>query len=120
MIVYKKTAILVRFKKNYYIEYQHWQAFRRYLLTFPSMRSSPPDAIKLWDKYLIYAAALGISKKIFKKFRGWNLITNKDYSTFTALNTSYIALSSSLGSSGGGGFGGGISAEGIGGGGGGR
>jgi len=83
LIMYFTTALFHKFKENYYSEYQEWQAFRAYLKSFPSMKQSPPEAVKLWDKYLVYATALGVSKQVLKKFKEWKIIDEEQFKTYS-------------------------------------
>ena len=119
-IILHNSAILIKFKKEYYSEYLEWQAFKNYLKSFPSMKNSPPEAVRLWEIYLVYASALGVAKEVLKAFKEWNLISERDFTNYT--NSIYVsgAIATSSGSSGskGGGFGG-AGGGGVGGGGGG-
>jgi uncharacterized membrane protein len=117
-IIYRNSAVIVRFKGEYYIEYQQWQAFKHYLKSFPSMRNSPPDAVRLWNIYLVYASALRVSKQVAKKFRDWGVINEQQYNTFIYVGYVSTSVSATSGASGGGGFGG-AGGGGVGGGGGG-
>jgi len=117
-----RSSLFIRFKKDYYIEYQNWQAFKKYLASFPSMRDSPPQAVVLWEKYLVYSTALGIGEKVIKKLKDWKIIKQQDYTLYSS--TFFISSSMHLTGAGygRGGFGGGFAgaaAGGIGGGGGG-
>jgi hypothetical protein len=113
-----KTAILVKFKGDFYREYQHWQAFRKYLKAFPSMKESPHEAVVLWEQYLVYATALGVSKQVLKKLRDLGVINEDNYHMFYGVHVSSSSFSTAAGTSGGG-VGGGVGGGGAGGGGGG-
>lgn len=41
-----------------------WKNFKKYLQDFSLMKEYPPESIEIWNKYLVYAAALGIKKKV--------------------------------------------------------
>ena len=82
------------------------------------MRESPPQAVKLWEKYLVYASALGVSKEVLKKFKEWHIVSEKQYNLYHSSFNVSGSFSSSVGSSGGAG-GGGVGGGGVGGGGGG-
>ncbi|MBW3537546.1 MAG: DUF2207 domain-containing protein [Actinobacteria bacterium] len=43
-----------------------WKAFRRFLLDFSNMRSAPSGHLGLWERYLVYSVALGISEDVSK------------------------------------------------------
>ncbi len=116
VIILHRTAVLVRFKKDFYKEYRHWQSFRKWLKGSFSMKHSDPEAVILWDRYLVYATALGVSGKIIKKLKQIHAISEADYVVFHSISSS----SSSFASVGGaGGLGGSVGGGGAGGGGGG-
>ncbi|MFA5797069.1 MAG: DUF2207 domain-containing protein [Candidatus Woesearchaeota archaeon] len=114
------STLFVRYHKNHYVEYQKWNGFKNYLKTMESMTRAPPEAIVLWDKYLVYATALGVEKVVLDKFKEWKIITPVQVQTYTAIYATHTIAHVSGSSSGstGGGFGGAASG-GIGGGGGG-
>ena len=118
-LVCSLTTIFVKFKKNYYGECQEWQAFKRYLKEFPSMRDSPPKAVVLWEHYLVYATALGVGKKVAKKLKEWGIIDVHGYNIVVYTYSSSHSAASHAGAAGGGGGFGGAGAGGVGGGGGG-
>ena len=43
-----------------------WQGFRRTLSDYSRMKDAPPDFFMLWDKYYVYAAALGVAERFLK------------------------------------------------------
>ena len=43
-----------------------WKAFQRFLLDFSNMRNAPTGHLPLWERYLVYAVALGISEEVSK------------------------------------------------------
>ncbi|MBI5679438.1 MAG: DUF2207 domain-containing protein [Methanobacterium sp.] len=46
--------------------YERWQSFRRYIEDFSLMNEYSPESIKVWNKYLVYATALGAAKEVRK------------------------------------------------------
>lgn len=114
--IMKNSALFTRFKGDFCKEYRHWQAFRKYLKEFPSMKEAPHEAIVLWDQYLVYATALGVSEQILKKFKEWKIINESQYNSFHSVGLYSASFSTSAGTSGGGG---GVGGGGVGGGGGG-
>ena len=44
--------------------YQKWMNFSRYLSEFSLLSEYPPESVIIWEKYLIYATALGIAEKV--------------------------------------------------------
>lgn len=118
-IISYKTHILSKFnKEENYIEYKQWQGFKKYLEGSQSIRERNHKAIMMWEEYLIYAVALGVSKRTIKELKNLNIISEKKYNIYitTTKFSSSIAISGHTAGSGGhGGAGGG----GVGGGGGG-
>lgn len=112
-----KTSLLIKYKGNFYKEYREWQSFKKWLNGSPAMKESGSKAVILWEKYLVYATALGISKKILKELKDKGLINNEQYNVYTNVPIVSTSFAVSSGSSGGG-FGG-AGGGGVGGGGGG-
>ena len=46
-----------------------WTAFRRYLTEFQTFEDAPAAAIIIWEKYLVYATALGVADEVEKQVR---------------------------------------------------
>jgi uncharacterized membrane protein len=44
-----------------------WKAFRRFLKNFSSLPDAPAMAVVIWEKYLVYAVALGVAKQVQKQ-----------------------------------------------------
>lgn len=51
-----------------------WVSFKKYLEDYSMLSEQESNAIGIWEKYLIYAIALGINKKIVKKYAKLNNI----------------------------------------------
>lgn len=45
-------------------DYAKWKAFKRFLKDFGKFDDKDLPEVKLWDKYLIYATAFGLAKKV--------------------------------------------------------
>jgi len=45
-----------------------WLAFRRTLSDYTRMKDAPPDFFHLWDRYYVYAAALGVAEQFLRNF----------------------------------------------------
>lgn len=106
-----------------------WKAFKKFLLDFSKLDERDYKSIAIWEHYLVYATALGISKQVIKELKivyptefeeGSNMFStyvtigllsdNNAFSTFSnsftsAATTAFSSPSSSNGS--GGGFSGG-------------
>jgi uncharacterized membrane protein len=113
------SALLVKFKESYYIEYQKWQAFKKYLSYSFSIRSSQYKGVIVWDNYLVYGTALGVSKKVIEELKKENIIDNNNYIIYMGVYNSSRSFSTYSGASRGHGGFGGAGGGGIGGGGGG-
>jgi uncharacterized membrane protein len=117
LIMSSKSAIFIKFKEDYYKEYQHWQAYRKYLLNSFSITSRDHEAVKMWDHVIVYATALGAAKKVLKELKKAGVINEKNYALYTGI---YVHSGSFASASGAGGGGmGGAAGGGVGGGGGG-
>jgi len=46
--------------------YERWMAFKRYISDFSLIEEYPPDSVELWNKYLVYATALGSAEGVRK------------------------------------------------------
>lgn len=114
------SALFMRFNKEYYPEYQKWQGFKNYLSTLDSMKRSPPQGAIIWEKYLVYATALGVGRKVLDTFKKWKVINAKTYDHYNRIYAMPIIMMNPAGTGTPGmGGGGGFSGGGIGGGGGG-
>lgn len=60
------------FKQEDYVG--KWISFKKYLEDYSMLSEQESNAIVIWEKYLIYAIALGINKKIIKKYAQLNNI----------------------------------------------
>jgi uncharacterized membrane protein len=123
-----------------------WRAFRRFLTQFQGLADAPALAVIIWERYLVYATALGVAETVTKQIRAlipegslpapwpgalpgstgylWASHFSSGAPAHAAVSTSasvagQITWSGSWGSSSGGGGGGGGSSGGGGGGGGG-
>ncbi|MCD6363961.1 MAG: DUF2207 domain-containing protein [Synergistetes bacterium] len=54
------------FGRSYYMK---WKAFKRFLSDFSLLKLHPPSSIAIWDKYLVYATALGVAEKTWKAMK---------------------------------------------------
>lgn len=113
------STLLIRFKKNYYQEYQQWNSFKKWLSDSNSMRTIGHRGAILWEEYLVYATSLGVAKKVLKELKKQGLIDENHYNTYIGINIASQSIGTSSGASGSGGSGGGAGGGGAGGGGGG-
>jgi hypothetical protein len=47
-------------------ERAQWLGFRRTLTDYTRMRDAPPDFFGMWDRYYVYAAALGVAERYLR------------------------------------------------------
>ena len=113
-----------RFTSEGRLYYARWRNFRRYLTDYSALKEHPPESIKLWDYYMVYAVALGVAEKVIKNM---SLVVPKEQMNtssfyafyyhpmfFTGFNQAYTSSNPSSSGGGlggvggvGGGFGGG-------------
>ncbi|HML05213.1 MAG TPA: DUF2207 domain-containing protein, partial [Methanobacterium sp.] len=46
--------------------YKKWMNFKRYIEDFSLIKEDPPESVKIWDQYLVYATALGVGDGVRK------------------------------------------------------
>lgn len=46
--------------------YKKWMNFKKYIEDYSLMEEYPPESVKIWDKYMVYATALGVAKGVRK------------------------------------------------------
>lgn len=46
--------------------YERWMSFKRYISDYSLIKEYPPESVQLWNKYLVYATALGYAKGVRK------------------------------------------------------
>ena len=109
------TQFLGRWKGEKYLEKLQWDAFRNFLSDLAMIERYSPEDIVIWKKWLIYATALGVAKKVEKAMKELTInIPELEINRRTRINfhriyrTTSLSLSklqSSSSSTGGGGFG---------------
>jgi uncharacterized membrane protein len=138
IMIFVVNAVLPAWRKDVAPEVYGWEGFARTLTDYTQMKDAPDDFFKLWDKYYVYAAALGVAENYLKNIqraaptrgmeetvrqRGvWmgSMTNGGNFSSFSqsissmtsALNSASASASSGGSSSGGGGGGGGGSSGG--------
>ena len=43
-----------------------WRNFKKYIQDFSLIKEYPPESVKVWNKYLVYATALGVADQVRK------------------------------------------------------
>ncbi|MFH1447247.1 MAG: DUF2207 domain-containing protein [Candidatus Micrarchaeota archaeon] len=116
--VYGNKAIQQRTPKGA-LHYAKWEAFKRFISDMTLLKEYSPSSVVMWDRYLVYATALGCADKVIEAMKV--RLSDNEYrpTWFTAgsvgtlgslssLNSSFNSFSSTAGASGSGGsFGGG-------------
>ena len=75
-----------------------WQNFKKYIKDFSLIKEYPPESVKVWDKYLVYATALGIAEEVKKSMEMSVPAEELDRSDIYLFHYygGYVVLSSSL------------------------
>lgn len=55
-----------RWSKEGRVYFLRWQSFSRFLSDYSLLSERPPQSVILWEKYLIYATALGVAQEAIK------------------------------------------------------
>jgi len=93
-----------------------WHNFAKYLQDFSLIKKYPPESIETWDKYLVYACALGIADKVAESMEmiipqkeiGGNVYPFFYFGGYSNLSSGLNSgMSAAMGGAGGGGAGGG-------------
>lgn len=110
--------VLGRWTPEGRLYYERWNNFKKYLTDFSALKEYPPESIKIWDHYLVYATALGVAKEVLDNMSLVVPSSELQRSNFYLIQGSYIqfgsgfgsayASSAPSGSAGGGGGGGGV------------
>jgi uncharacterized membrane protein len=58
--------VLGRWTPEGRLYYKRWTNFEKYLADFSALKEHPPESIKIWDSYLVYATALGVAEEVLK------------------------------------------------------
>lgn len=48
-----------------------WHNFKKYIEDFSLIKEYPPESIKIWNKYLVYATALGVAQTVRKAMESY-------------------------------------------------
>jgi uncharacterized membrane protein len=104
--------VLGRWTPEGRLYYKRWENFKKYLTDFSALKEHPPESIKIWDSYLVYATSLGVAKEVLhnmslvvpaEQFQGSNFYPiHHSYAQFGPGFGSAYASSAPSGSGGGG------------------
>ena len=92
---------IIRRTKEANEEYVRWMAFKKFLTDFGNMEDYPIPALTIWEHYLVYASAFGITELVNKqlkmKFSDKELVesqayrmSNFNYYMYRRMNRIYI------------------------------
>lgn len=104
-----------RWKDHVASDVYGWQGFRRTLTDYTQMKDAPDDFFILWDKYFVYAAALGVATRYLNNIEklaeargipatslasqaGWMGANAASITSLSNLSSNVSSLSSSLSS----------------------
>ncbi len=69
ILVARKPQILGKWTDEGRVQEHRWNNFKKYLSDMTLMREKKPDSIVLWELYLVYATAFGVSEKTIKAMK---------------------------------------------------
>ncbi|HHO55708.1 MAG TPA: DUF2207 domain-containing protein [Trueperaceae bacterium] len=69
VLLFTAGASLPSWRPEVAKEVYAWQGFKRTLKDYTIMKDAPNDFYQLWDKYFVYAAALGVAAAFLKNIR---------------------------------------------------
>lgn len=64
--VNRKISVL---SKNGYVEKMQWEALEKYMKDYSLLKEKQVFDVILWEKFLVYATAFGISKKVIEQLK---------------------------------------------------
>ena len=60
------SVVLPAWRPEMAVEHAAWKGFKRTLTDYTRMKDAPPDFFMLWDRYYVYAAALGVAERYLR------------------------------------------------------
>ena len=62
---------------------ERWEKFKKYLKDYSLIKEHPPESIAIWNKYLVYATALGVADQVYKamKMHVYGGLNDPNYTT---------------------------------------
>jgi len=66
MVLATRKDVFGRWSKEGRIYSLRWQSFARFLSDYSLLAERPPQSVAVWEKYLVYATALGIAREVMK------------------------------------------------------
>lgn len=90
--------VLGRWTPEGRLYYERWNNFKKYLTDFSALKEYPPESIKIWDHYLVYATALGVAKEVLDNMSLVVPSNELQRSNFYFIHGSYAQFGSGFGS----------------------
>jgi uncharacterized membrane protein len=69
VVLLMKPTVFSHWTADGLLYIRKWQALRRYLTDFTLISKDPPQALTIWDDFLIFGTALGTAKKVVGNFK---------------------------------------------------
>ncbi|MCX6677193.1 MAG: DUF2207 domain-containing protein [Methanothrix sp.] len=110
VVAFAPSALLGRWKQDYYKEKLEWDAFRDFLSDFAMIKKYAPEDLALWKEWLVYGTALGVGDKVMEAMADLNIHIPEAVavqSMHIYFSHAYSSSSPQSSGSSGGGFGGG-------------
>lgn len=57
---------------------ERWKKFKKFLEDYSLIKEHPPESIAIWNRYLVYATALGVADEVYKAMK-LHLYSGSDY-----------------------------------------
>jgi uncharacterized membrane protein len=61
--IHEHNILFNKWTKEGRIMNAKWKNFKKYITDYSMLKEHPPQSVKLWEEYLIYAVVLGVAKK---------------------------------------------------------
>jgi len=68
------------------LEVKRWKAFKKFESDFSAMKDAPAVLLHIWDKYLVYAIALGVAKELLENIKKLSIERNVPISSVAWYN----------------------------------
>lgn len=63
------SGLFRRRSKEGALQFQQWDAFRKFLLDFSNLKEAIPASMQIWEHYLVYAVTLGVASEVIKQLK---------------------------------------------------
>jgi uncharacterized membrane protein len=79
--------------------YAQWNNFKKYLKDFSLIKQYPPESVSLWNRYMVYATALGVADKVKDAMElslPKSILSESDIYTFQYYGTPTVLLQNAI------------------------